>query len=70
MAKKSFFNSIEVPAPCPKDWNEMIGDEKTRLCRRCDKDIYDISAMTRKEAGKLVAKSAGSICGRKARTVD
>jgi len=70
MAKKSFLDSIEVPAPCPKDWNEMIGDDKTRLCRHCDKDIYNISAMTRREARKLVAKSAGNICVRMARTPD
>jgi len=70
MAKKSFLDSIEVSAPCPKNWNEMIGNDKTRLCRHCDKDIYNISAMTRKEARKLVAKSADNICVRMARTPD
>lgn len=62
MAKKSLLDSIDVPAPCPKKWDEMIGDDKVRLCGSCDKNIYNISEMTRAEVRKLLFQSKEKIC--------
>ncbi len=62
MAKKSLLDSIDVPAPCPKKWDEMIGDDKIRLCQSCDKNIYNISEMTRSEARKLLFQSKEKVC--------
>ncbi len=62
MAKKSLLDSIDVPAPCPKKWDEMIGGEKVRLCQSCDKNIYNISEMTRAEVRKLLFQSKESVC--------
>lgn len=64
MSKKSFLDSIQSPSPCSKNWNEMTGDEKARFCKSCEKDVHNISAMTRKEARKFVAQNSGKACVR------
>jgi len=64
MSEKSYLDSIKSPLPCSKDWNEMNGDELVRFCQSCEKDVYNLSAMPRSEARKLVARNAGKICVR------
>ena len=70
MAKKFLFDSIDVPAPCPKKWDEMIGDDKTRLCQSCDKQIYNVSAMTRGAARRLLFESKERVCIRLEKDAD
>ena len=67
MTKKSFLDSIDVPKPCTANWDEMTGNDKKRFCTSCEKDVYNLSGMPRREARKLVARSAGKICVRYAR---
>lgn len=62
MSKKSFIDSIEVKSPCSEDWNEMRGNHQVRFCSHCNLNVHNLSAMTRKEALKLVRKSKGRIC--------
>jgi hypothetical protein len=64
MAKKSFLDSIDIPQPCSADWDEMRGDERVRFCGACAKNVYNLSAMPRREARRLVALNAGKICVR------
>jgi hypothetical protein len=64
MSKKSFIDSIEVKTPCSEDWGEMKGDEKIRFCSHCTKSVSNISAMTRKQAMRVVRDSKGEICVR------
>lgn len=64
MAKKSFLDSIEVPRLCSKGWDEMTGDERVRFCQGCEKNVYNLSAMSRKEARKFVALNSGKVCVR------
>ncbi len=70
MAKKSLLDSIDVPAPCPQKWGEMIGGEKTRFCASCEKDIYNLSEMTRSEAKKLIFQSKEKVCIRLEKDAD
>lgn len=70
MKKKSLLDSIDVPAPCDKSWDEMFGDDVSRFCLHCEKDIYNISAMTRKEAKKLLFQSKEKVCIRMEREAD
>lgn len=70
MKKKTLLDSIDVPKPCDKSWDEMIGDDVSRLCRHCEKDIYNISAMTHKEAKKLLFQSKEKVCIRMEREPD
>lgn len=70
MSKKSLLDSIDIPAPCPKNWEEMIGDNKSRFCGNCEKDIYNISEMRRREARKLLFESKENVCIRMEREPD
>ncbi len=42
----------------------MSGGEQIRFCQNCEKNVYNLSAMSRGEARKLVARNAGKICVR------
>lgn len=64
MSKKSYLDSIKSPAPCSKDWDEMTGDELVRFCSGCEKSVYNLSAMPRREAKKFVARNSGKVCVR------
>lgn len=56
-------NDVQVASPCSERWDEMIGDERTRFCLKCDKNVYDVSAMTRDEAEALIAQAEGGDAG-------
>lgn len=62
MKKKSFIDNVRVEDPCTQAWDEMVGNDKVRFCTHCAKDVNNLSAMTRKEAVRLVRKSGGSLC--------
>ncbi|MDQ3801669.1 MAG: ankyrin repeat domain-containing protein [Acidobacteriota bacterium] len=64
MKKNGFLDSIRVASPCTEDWSEMRGSEKVRFCEHCAHEVNNLSAMTRKEAMRLVKKSEGGICVR------
>jgi hypothetical protein len=55
--------NVQVASPCSESWDEMVGDERARLCLKCDKNVYDVSAMTRDEAEALIAQSEGQAEG-------
>ncbi|MEO6335042.1 MAG: ankyrin repeat domain-containing protein [Pyrinomonadaceae bacterium] len=62
MKKRSFIDEIRVRDACPQAWDEMVGNDEVRFCTHCAKDVNNLSAMTRKEAARLVRKSGGSLC--------
>lgn len=39
---------------CPVDWSSMEGDERERLCLKCDKKVFNISALAKHEAEALL----------------
>lgn len=53
---------IRIASPCPADWNQMVGDHKSRFCGQCEKNVYNLSAMTREEAELLVLSKEGNLC--------
>lgn len=40
------------------------GDDRTRFCRECDREVYDLSAMTRQQVATLVSETQGKLCAR------
>lgn len=70
MAVKSLFDSIDVPEPCSQSWDAMIGDDQTRFCGSCEKKIYNLSAMSRVAAKKLLFQSNESVCVRMEKNAD
>lgn len=63
-------DSIEVANPCRADWNRMKGDERTRFCATCTKNVYNLSGMSRSEAEKLIRAKEGELCVRFYRRAD
>src|ERR1044072_8689352 len=61
---------LQIPKPCPSDWENMIGNERKRYCTECHKYVYNLSAMTRREAEVLIEDSQGKVCARFTRLPD
>lgn len=55
---------VKVAAPCPADWERMVGDERSRYCDRCNLHVYNLSGMTRRAAEALVTSNEGRLCVR------
>lgn len=49
---------------CPKAWAGMPGDEVTRFCSYCQKNVHNLGAMSVSERLSLLASPAASICAR------
>jgi hypothetical protein len=58
---------LSVASPCEAPWESMAGDERSRYCDHCQKQVHNLSAMPREEAERLVCEAAGSLCVRYAR---
>jgi hypothetical protein len=55
---------LTIAVPCPADWHAMepiAGDRRARLCRSCDKPVYDSKSMTRAELYALIEKTEGRL---------
>jgi hypothetical protein len=61
---------IDIPRPCPADWNAMHGNTQVRFCDHCQLHVYNLSAMTRDAAQQLIAEKEGKLCARLYRRVD
>lgn len=70
MAGKGILESLENPAPCNAEWAEMVGNDVRRFCAGCQKDVYNLSAMTRVKAARFVMDNRGKACIRFARFRD
>jgi hypothetical protein len=64
MKKTKYIDQVRVETPCSERWEEMIGNDQVRFCSHCAKDVNNISALTRKEAMRLVVKHNGRLCVR------
>ena len=64
MSKRSLIDSIEVKKACSENWDAMKGNERVRFCSHCALEVNDLSALTRKQAMRLVNESGGRICVR------
>ncbi|MCU1277921.1 MAG: hypothetical protein JWM53_1467 [bacterium] len=56
--------NLRIATPCQADWDDMAGDDRVRFCGRCEKNVYNLSAMTRDEAQALVGDREGRMCVR------
>jgi hypothetical protein len=63
-------DGVRVAAPCPADWNKMVGDERVRYCGQCSLHVYNLSGMTKRDAERLVANAEGRLCIRYYRRAD
>ena len=63
-AKLPILDNLRVATPCRADWAQMTGDDRTRHCNQCDKQVFNLSEMTRVEAEALVLAKHGDLCAR------
>ncbi|TAK28274.1 MAG: hypothetical protein EPO40_14500 [Myxococcaceae bacterium] len=63
-------DDIRVASPCHERWDAMTGDEQSRFCGSCRKNVYNLSAMTREAAEALVRSKEGDLCVRYFRRTD
>ncbi|QQS39687.1 MAG: hypothetical protein IPM63_09890 [Acidobacteriota bacterium] len=62
--------NLKVAKPCSESWDEMYGTDRKRMCGKCDLNVYNLSAMTRVEAEKLIMNTEGRLCARFYRRAD
>src|SRR5262245_22234393 len=55
---------LRVASPCSADWNAMQGDARVRFCGQCEKNVYNLSAMTHAQAEDLIREKEGGLCVR------
>ena len=61
---------LYVASPCSADWEAMPGNAQVRFCNQCQLNVYNISAMTRKQAEALIASTEGRLCTKLYRRAD
>lgn len=50
--------TVRIATPCRERWEDMVGDDVVRHCGRCERDVYDLSAMRAAEAEAFLARVA------------
>lgn len=55
-------DSVRIASPCSANWNEMYGDERKRFCSECKLNVYNLSAMTQREAENFLINAEGRVC--------
>lgn len=61
---------LRVASPCSADWDSMAGTDRVRACADCQLNVYNVSAMTAREARVLIRESEGRLCVRFYRRAD
>ena len=63
-SKLPVLDNIRVASPCSAAWSQMTGDDRVRHCGDCQKNVYNLSEMTRDEAEALIVAKEGRLCVR------
>jgi hypothetical protein len=57
-------DDVRIASPCSADWEDMSGDARVRFCGKCEKNVYNLSQMTRSEGEALIQEKEGKLCVR------
>ncbi len=52
--------TLRIASPCTAAWDQMVGDERTRFCARCTKNVYNLQGMTAAEVRQLLKVPRGA----------
>jgi hypothetical protein len=52
---------VILPTPCSVAWDSMTGDQRVRRCPSCEKNVYNVSRLKRRELEQLIARAEGSL---------
>ena len=70
MQPLAIVNDLRIASPCPASWDTMQGDDRTRFCETCSKNVYNVSDLTSTEITDLIQKAEGRLCIRLYRRKD
>ncbi|MEP7342110.1 MAG: carboxypeptidase-like regulatory domain-containing protein [Acidobacteriota bacterium] len=62
--KNTSLEQIRVAKPCTANWEEMTGNDSVRFCSQCQLNVYNLSALTKTEAEKLINQAEGRLCAK------
>lgn len=57
-------DNLHIASPCHASWDAMTGDDQARFCKSCNKNVFNLTMMTRAEAEKLIRVKEGNLCVR------
>lgn len=54
---------MELDFVCDLNWSDLKGASKiVRHCDRCDRDVFNLSGMTRERAARLLKENGAGLC--------
>ncbi len=56
--------NLRLGFACTQRWDDMVGDDRVRSCAACDRQVFNLSEMTRAEAEALLATRGLTPCVR------
>jgi hypothetical protein len=59
MSHPQSLDHLRIARPCPARWEDMAGDDRVRFCQACRKNVYNLSALSREAAAKLIEEREG-----------
>lgn len=55
---------LKIASPCKQRWEDMVGDERVRVCAGCERPVFNLSAMTMEDAEAVLATRGLTPCVR------
>jgi hypothetical protein len=55
-------DNLYLASPCSVPWDSMQGDDRSRVCGGCTRNVYNISDMTKSEAEKFLRCNGTNEC--------
>lgn len=55
---------VTVASPCTESWDAMVGNARVRHCSRCDRDVFNLSALSLAEIHALLTEHGQRPCVR------
>jgi hypothetical protein len=53
---------LTISSPCPKRWEDLVGDNRIRFCGECRLNVYNLTVMKAAEIERLVTRTSGRLC--------
>lgn len=62
LADDELLRNVRLASPCRARWDDMAGDDRARFCSECQLHVYNLSALTTREAAALIREKEGRLC--------
>jgi len=55
-------DEVMIASPCIVSWDGMRGDDRVRFCGQCRQNVYNVEALDRGAARRLIEAREGRVC--------